>query len=171
MPRNHGAVHFRGRPRPIARSIDAGRQLALAKTVAESRRPGDNRPGKEASMAKNGWRVMDSDLHVVEPRTLWEDYLDPKFRGRIVTVPGDYGAVRAHVDGRVLPPYADSPEASARGRSGTSAPAPSGCTAAASRRKRSRPWTPRASTSASCSARGRRRPSTSTGWSRRSPRP
>jgi len=61
-------------------------------------------------MAKNGLRVMDSDLHVVEPRTLWEDYLDPKFRGRIVTVPGDYGAVRAHVDGRVLPPYADSPE-------------------------------------------------------------
>ena len=23
-------------------------------------------------MAKNGLRVMDSDLHVVEPRTLWE---------------------------------------------------------------------------------------------------
>ena len=33
-------------------------------------------------MAKNGFRVMDSDLHVIEPRTLWEDYLDPKFRGR-----------------------------------------------------------------------------------------
>ena len=53
---------------------------------------------------------MDSDLHVIEPRTLWEDYLDPKFRGRIVTVPGDYGSVRAHVDGKVLPPYADRPE-------------------------------------------------------------
>jgi predicted TIM-barrel fold metal-dependent hydrolase len=61
-------------------------------------------------MAKNGFRVMDSDLHVVEPRTLWEDYLDPKFRGRIVTVPGDYGPTRAHVDGKVLPPYADRPE-------------------------------------------------------------
>ncbi len=61
-------------------------------------------------MAKNGMRVMDSDLHVVEPRRLWEDYLDPKFRGRIVTVPGDYGSVRAHVDGMVLPPYADRPE-------------------------------------------------------------
>src|SRR2546422_11300536 len=61
-------------------------------------------------MAKQGFRVMDSDLHVIEPRTLWDDYLDPKFRGRIVTVPGDYGSVRAHVDGKVLPPYADRPE-------------------------------------------------------------
>ncbi len=28
-------------------------------------------------MAKHGLRVMDSDLHVIEPRTLWDDYLDP----------------------------------------------------------------------------------------------
>src|SRR5438093_8356557 len=61
-------------------------------------------------MAKQGFRVMDSDLHVIEPRTLWEDYLDPKCRGRIVTVPGDYGSVRAHIDGKVLPPFADRPE-------------------------------------------------------------
>src|SRR5947207_2735136 len=61
-------------------------------------------------MAKQGFRVMDSDLHVIEPRTLWEDYLDPKFRGRIVTVPGDYGSVRAHIDGKGLPPFADRPE-------------------------------------------------------------
>src|SRR5439155_17038392 len=39
--------------------------------------------GLEAHMAKQGMRVMDSDLHVVEPRNLWDDYLDPKFRGRI----------------------------------------------------------------------------------------
>ena len=61
-------------------------------------------------MAKHGFRVMDSDLHVMEPRTLWDDYLDPKFRGRITAMPGAYGDVRAHVDGRVLPPYADRPE-------------------------------------------------------------
>jgi predicted TIM-barrel fold metal-dependent hydrolase len=61
-------------------------------------------------MAKQGFRVMDSDLHVIEPRNLWEDYLDPKFRGRIVTVPGDYGQVRAHIDGKILPPFADRPE-------------------------------------------------------------
>jgi len=61
-------------------------------------------------MAKQGFRVMDSDLHVIEPRTLWEDYIDPKFRGRIVTVPDTSGQLRAHVDGKVLPPYADRPE-------------------------------------------------------------
>jgi ABC-type Fe3+ transport system substrate-binding protein len=56
-------------------------------------------------MAKNGFRVMDSDLHVIEPRTLWEDYLDPKFRGRIVTVQDNSGQMRAHVDGKVMPPH------------------------------------------------------------------
>ena len=61
-------------------------------------------------MAKQGYRVMDSDLHVVEPRTLWDEYLDPKFRGRIRTVPDSTGQMRAQVDGKVLPPYADRPE-------------------------------------------------------------
>jgi predicted TIM-barrel fold metal-dependent hydrolase len=61
-------------------------------------------------MAKQGFRVMDSDLHVIESRTLWEDYIDPKFRDRIVTVPDTDGQMRARVDGRVLPPYADRPE-------------------------------------------------------------
>lgn len=61
-------------------------------------------------MAKQGFRVMDSDLHVVEPRNLWEDYLDPKFRGRITPVPDTQGQMRAQVDGKVLPPYVDRPE-------------------------------------------------------------
>ena len=66
--------------------------------------------GLEAQMAKQGMRVMDSDLHVVEPRNLWDDYLDPKFRGRITTVPDTQGQMRAQVDGKVLPPYVDRPE-------------------------------------------------------------
>jgi predicted TIM-barrel fold metal-dependent hydrolase len=59
-------------------------------------------------MAKRGFRVIDSDLHVIEPRTLWDEYLDPKFRGRIATVP--QGPILASVDGHVVPPYADRPE-------------------------------------------------------------
>jgi len=59
-------------------------------------------------MAKRGFRVIDSDLHVIEPRNLWDEYLDPKFRGRIVTVPE--GPTLAYVDGRIVPPYADRPE-------------------------------------------------------------
>ena len=60
-------------------------------------------------MGKLGFRVMDSDLHVIEPRNLWENYLDPKFRGRITTAP-EGNQVRAYVDDKVLPPYADRPE-------------------------------------------------------------
>ncbi|MGH7326020.1 MAG: amidohydrolase family protein [Candidatus Rokuibacteriota bacterium] len=61
-------------------------------------------------MAKQGFRVMDSDLHVIEPPGLWEDYLDPKFRGRVTGAPDGQGPTRAQVDGKVLPPYADRPE-------------------------------------------------------------
>ena len=31
-------------------------------------------------MAKNGFRVMDSDMHIMEPPDLWERYLEPEFR-------------------------------------------------------------------------------------------
>ena len=31
-------------------------------------------------MAKNGFRVMDSDLHTMEPDDLWERYLEPPFK-------------------------------------------------------------------------------------------
>src|SRR2546422_4167167 len=61
-------------------------------------------------MAKHGFRVMDSDLHVIEPRTLWQDYLDPGFRGRITLAADGEGQMRAQVDGKVLPPYVDRPE-------------------------------------------------------------
>src|SRR5579883_2384506 len=31
-------------------------------------------------MAKQGFRVLDSDMHVMEPPDLWTRYIDPKFR-------------------------------------------------------------------------------------------
>jgi hypothetical protein len=33
-------------------------------------------------MAKNGFKVCDSDMHVVEPADLWDRYIDPAFRDR-----------------------------------------------------------------------------------------
>ncbi len=33
-------------------------------------------------MAKNGFKVIDSDMHVMEPPELWEKYIDKKFRDR-----------------------------------------------------------------------------------------
>ena len=31
---------------------------------------------------KDGYRVFDSDMHVLEPADLWERYIDPAFRHR-----------------------------------------------------------------------------------------
>jgi uncharacterized protein len=33
-------------------------------------------------MAKAGFKVMDSDMHIVEPADLWERYIDPAFKDR-----------------------------------------------------------------------------------------
>ena len=33
-------------------------------------------------MAKNGYKVLDSDMHLLEPPDLWERYIDPAFRDR-----------------------------------------------------------------------------------------
>jgi uncharacterized protein len=33
-------------------------------------------------MAKNGFKVMDSDMPIVEPADLWERYIDPAFKDR-----------------------------------------------------------------------------------------
>ena len=34
-------------------------------------------------MTKNGFQVMDSDMHIIEPADLWERYMAPEFRGRV----------------------------------------------------------------------------------------
>ena len=33
-------------------------------------------------MGKNGFKVMDSDMHLMEPPDLWQRYIDPEFRDR-----------------------------------------------------------------------------------------
>ena len=33
-------------------------------------------------MAKDGFKVMDSDMHVIEPADLWDRYIDPAFKDR-----------------------------------------------------------------------------------------
>src|SRR5581483_982756 len=33
-------------------------------------------------MAKNGFKIIDSDMHVMEPPDLWEKYIDKKYRDR-----------------------------------------------------------------------------------------
>ena len=33
-------------------------------------------------MAKQGFKVMDSDMHVIEPPDLWQNYMEPAYRDR-----------------------------------------------------------------------------------------
>ena len=33
-------------------------------------------------MPRDGFQVMDSDMHVMEPPDLWQRYIEPWFRGR-----------------------------------------------------------------------------------------
>src|SRR5919108_5408588 len=33
-------------------------------------------------MAKNGFRLVDAEMHVMEPTDLWERYIDPEFKAR-----------------------------------------------------------------------------------------
>ena len=33
-------------------------------------------------MSHNGFKVMDSDMHVMEPPDLWQLYIEPRFRDR-----------------------------------------------------------------------------------------
>ena len=34
-------------------------------------------------MSKNGFKVMDSDMHILEPADLWDRYMDPQYKGRV----------------------------------------------------------------------------------------
>jgi hypothetical protein len=60
---------------------------------------------KEIVVVKLGFRVMDSDIHVMEPRDLWVQYIEPKFKGDAPQVDPNTG--RLHSLGRPIPAYSD----------------------------------------------------------------
>ena len=62
-------------------------------------------------MANQGFKVMDSDMHVMEPPDLWERYIDPAFEKRAPKYMGDplsigFGS-RWLVEGKVFPAHAE----------------------------------------------------------------
>lgn len=61
-------------------------------------------------MPKQGFRIMDSDLHVYEPANMYVQYLEPEFRHRAPTYTREYqtGANTWMVDGKAYPPKAGS---------------------------------------------------------------
>ena len=53
---------------------------------------------------KHRFRIIDADGHVIEPRGMWERYIDPAFRDRAPRVAKHpSGHVRTYVDGRPTP--------------------------------------------------------------------
>ena len=74
-------------------------------------------------MARNGYRVIDADLHCMEPHDLWLRYIEPAFRDRAprgLELPTRFGLPYLEIGGVTLPdlnggsrPTAGSPRASA----------------------------------------------------------
>lgn len=65
-------------------------------------------------MGKAGFKILDSDIHVMEPPDLWERYIDVEFKDRAPRVESlDPGPGRTHIwrfEGKVFPAFYDSPE-------------------------------------------------------------
>ena len=75
-------------------------------------------------MAKQGFKAMDSDMHVFEPHDLWDRYIDPEFKDRAPKgLQRDFRDLGVEVEGKILPiprrPENSEPQ-------GTTALAPSG---------------------------------------------
>ncbi len=56
---------------------------------------------------KNGFRVMDSDMHVREPGNLWEQYMEPEWRDQAPKILSSTARSSAMVllDGQILKGY------------------------------------------------------------------
>ena len=69
-------------------------------------------------MAKGGFKVMDSDIHVDEPHDLWDRYLEPRFRDRAPRFAAIDGSHTNgwQFEGKVFPAFFDRPERRRFGR-------------------------------------------------------
>jgi hypothetical protein len=63
-------------------------------------------------MAKQGFKVMDSDIHVTEPRDLWVKYIEPRFKDQAPQFTTTNGAASGawHFAGKAFPAYIDRPD-------------------------------------------------------------
>src|SRR5215510_5667894 len=68
-------------------------------------------------MAKNGFRVLDSDIHIIEPPDLWARYIDAPFKHQAPRGFADWVLdLRIEIDGKLMPANVTY-SADARGRS------------------------------------------------------
>src|SRR5215470_3975539 len=62
---------------------------------------------------KQGFKVMDSDIHVQEPHDLWDRYIEPSFKDRaprVTDIPDGSSPGVWRFEGKVFPAYIDRPE-------------------------------------------------------------
>src|SRR2546422_10278908 len=63
-------------------------------------------------MAKGGFKLLDSDMHIIEPPDLWERYIDPVFKSQAPRGwPGPENPSVLEVAGKVMPRIAATPQA------------------------------------------------------------
>src|SRR5256885_6535702 len=63
-------------------------------------------------MAKGGFKLLDSDMHIIEPPDLWERYIDPAFKSQAPRGwPGPENPSVLEVAGKVMPRIAATPQA------------------------------------------------------------
>ena len=59
---------------------------------------------------KNGFKAMDSDMHVMEPCDLWQNYIDKKFADRApVGMSRHKRDLGVQVDGKIMPRAPEKP--------------------------------------------------------------
>ena len=63
-------------------------------------------------MAKQGFRVMDSDIHVTEPSDLWEKYTEAAYQDRAprFAATASHPGIRWRFEGKAFPAFMDLPE-------------------------------------------------------------
>ena len=53
---------------------------------------------------KNGFKIIDSDMHIIEPPEMWEHYIDGAFKHRAPKIVGCYPVgTYGLMEGRMLP--------------------------------------------------------------------
>src|SRR5216117_2870102 len=88
-------------------------------TTARGRTVTMQRPHRRWAMAHRTFKVLDSDIHIIEPPDLWQRYIDPAFKDRApIGLTEDAGDLRLAHDGK---PWGrpSTPIAAFGGRAGT----------------------------------------------------
>src|SRR5262249_38591635 len=83
LPTSTGCADIRERRRDseVARELASRVESPSGGRLARGATPTS---GSQEDVMKEGLRFVDCDMHIMEPPDLFEKYLDPKFRSRVI---------------------------------------------------------------------------------------